>query len=223
MMMWPLIIWMFGLLMIFVTIDAYQHVRYKRYDQVPEHCPRRDKPAYEECQQKLVKKWNLPIKQMNSATRRFCCFHWENLQCELQIAKKCDKYWADKLDKDTMMDTICRKYPRKDFQKNCAGIDIAKLDKEDKWFRDQVVRTSEIHTDTDKKPPSSKSTSKLSSAKKSSSSVSHFATGGAAIGFACLGAFSHFFMESEMKKYVTIGSAGIATIMGALFAKLALF
>ena len=71
-----------------------------------------------------------------------------------------------------MMDTICRKYPRKDFQKNCAGIDIAKLDKEDKWFRDQVVRTSEIHSDTDKKPPSSKSTSKLSSAKKSSSSVS---------------------------------------------------
>lgn len=66
MMMWPLIIWMFGLLMIFVTIDAYQHVRYKRYDQVPEHCPRRDKPAYEECQQKLVKKWNLPIKQMVS-------------------------------------------------------------------------------------------------------------------------------------------------------------
>lgn len=163
----------------------------------------------------------------NSATRRFCCFHWENLECELKIARKCDKYWADKLDQDTMMNGICAKYPRKDFQKHCVGVDLAQLDKEDQFFRRKINRRRDVSRQYGEEPalsPSSSSPAAAAASSKTSKVTETVIVGMSAVGSAIVGISSLMFMETgTVRKAVVTAGFALCSFFAAWLFKLTLY
>ncbi|KAI2807484.1 hypothetical protein BLOT_005420 [Blomia tropicalis] len=78
-------------------------------------CSHDEKEAIGLCTLAAMKDWKVPTAEMGTTSRKFCCFIWNALECQVKIAKRCDWQFAGKISRDTenAYRSICALYPRK--------------------------------------------------------------------------------------------------------------
>ncbi|KAH9424966.1 hypothetical protein DERP_009189 [Dermatophagoides pteronyssinus] len=60
-------------------------------------CDQSIRQRFNECEILSHKEWDISINEYFYITRRFCCFVWDSMHCEYNIAAKCDEEYAKKL------------------------------------------------------------------------------------------------------------------------------
>nr|XP_027196949.1 uncharacterized protein LOC113791379 [Dermatophagoides pteronyssinus] len=54
-----------------------------------------------ECEKSLHHTWQITVDDYFYETKKFCCFIWETMDCELNVAKKCNEQYSKKLESNT--------------------------------------------------------------------------------------------------------------------------
>ncbi|KAH9397072.1 hypothetical protein TYRP_003378 [Tyrophagus putrescentiae] len=60
-------------------------------------CTSADREAINRCEDESRRDWDVRDTDYYTPTRKFCCFAWDTLSCELRIAQRCDPNYAAEL------------------------------------------------------------------------------------------------------------------------------
>jgi len=60
-------------------------------------CSGQDREAINRCEDEARRDWDIRDTDYYTSTRKFCCFVWNTLSCELSIAQRCDPEYSSKL------------------------------------------------------------------------------------------------------------------------------
>uniref|UniRef100_A0A6P6Y5P9 Uncharacterized protein LOC113794863 n=1 Tax=Dermatophagoides pteronyssinus TaxID=6956 RepID=A0A6P6Y5P9_DERPT len=64
---------------------------------------------FDECEKTSHKDWDITIDEYFYETKKFCCFIWQTMDCEIDIAKQCNQIYSQRLEKNTIKtyQTLC--------------------------------------------------------------------------------------------------------------------
>ncbi|KAI2807476.1 hypothetical protein BLOT_005412 [Blomia tropicalis] len=82
-----------------MMVNGQNHIRpghYQKYA-LSSRCTSADREAINRCEDEAKRDWAVRDIDYYTPTRRFCCFAWDTLSCELQIAQRCDPNYAAEL------------------------------------------------------------------------------------------------------------------------------
>ncbi|KAH9413146.1 hypothetical protein DERP_006832 [Dermatophagoides pteronyssinus] len=65
-------------------------------------CPKLIYSDFEECEMKAKKEWEIMINDYFYETKKFCCFIWSALDCETEVANKCNQNFSQSAKKNTI-------------------------------------------------------------------------------------------------------------------------
>nr|XP_027200259.1 uncharacterized protein LOC113794339 isoform X3 [Dermatophagoides pteronyssinus] len=73
------------------------------------NCTNDLRKKFNECEDDASETWSITIDEYFYETRKFCCFAWSQLTCEISVAKECEKEYAELLLQQTIdsFDKIC--------------------------------------------------------------------------------------------------------------------
>ncbi|CAG2113029.1 unnamed protein product, partial [Medioppia subpectinata] len=83
-------------------------------------CSNRDKERMYQCDQYAADDWDISEVPQEYTGRRYCCYQWQSLKCQLKIAKRCDNTYASWLESDTetRIKSLCYYHGR--YSASCA-------------------------------------------------------------------------------------------------------
>ncbi|XP_027200831.2 uncharacterized protein LOC113794881 [Dermatophagoides pteronyssinus] len=64
---------------------------------------------FDQCEKTSQSDWKITIDEYFYETRKFCCFIWQTMNCEIDIAKQCNQIYSQRLEKNTIKtyQTLC--------------------------------------------------------------------------------------------------------------------
>ncbi|XP_075681145.1 uncharacterized protein LOC142646358 [Dermatophagoides pteronyssinus] len=65
------------------------------------YCDESTRNKFNECEISFHRKWEIAVDHYFYETKKFCCFILETMNCELDVAKKCNEQYSKKLESNT--------------------------------------------------------------------------------------------------------------------------
>nr|XP_027200826.1 mucin-5AC-like [Dermatophagoides pteronyssinus] len=89
---------------------------------------------FDECEQSSHKDWQITIDEYFYETKKFCCFIWQTMDCEIDKAKKCNQIYSLEIEFNT----------RKTYQTFCDHIGYSHGSWTCWWTENRIITVSSV-------------------------------------------------------------------------------
>nr|XP_027204652.1 uncharacterized protein LOC113798331 [Dermatophagoides pteronyssinus] len=84
---------------------------------------------FNECEKSSHRKWKVTIDEYFYETKEFCCFVWDAMACEIEIAAKCNRNYSQQIETNTrqLFTSVCDKIRSSQRSWNCFWTEDMKI------------------------------------------------------------------------------------------------